>query len=49
VKFRLGLFDDPYVDEDEAERVVGSEDFRRAGMEAQAASVTVLQDGAPGC
>lgn len=46
VKFRLGLFDDPYVDEDEAERVVGSEEFRRAGMEAQAASVTVLQNGA---
>ncbi|AXH97911.1 glycoside hydrolase family 3 protein [Ornithinimicrobium avium] len=46
VKFRLGLFDDPYVDEDAAERVVGSEEFRRAGMQAQAASVTVLQDGA---
>ena len=46
VKLRLGLFDDPYVDEAEAERVVGSEEFRRAGMEAQAASVTVLQDDA---
>ncbi|MFC6420966.1 glycoside hydrolase family 3 protein [Ornithinimicrobium tianjinense] len=44
VKLRLGLFDDPYVDEDEAERVVGNENFRRAGMRAQAESVTVLQD-----
>ncbi len=45
VKFRLGLFDDPYVDEDEAAAVVGREDFRAAGMAAQSASVTVLQNG----
>ncbi len=45
VKFRLGLFDDPYVDADAAVAVVGREDFRRAGLEAQAASVTVLQNG----
>ena len=42
VKFRLGLFDDPYVDEDAAARTVGREDFRAAGYEAQARSVTVL-------
>ncbi len=47
VKFRLGLFDDPYVDEDAATLVVGREDFRAAGHEAQARSVTVLTNGSP--
>ena len=42
VKFRLGLFDDPYVDEDAAARTVGRQDFRDAGYAAQARSVTVL-------
>ena len=45
VKFRLGLFDDPFVDEDAAVRTVGREDFRAAGYEAQARSVTVLTNG----
>jgi beta-glucosidase len=44
VKFRLGLFDDPYVDEDAAEAVVGNPDFRAAGHRAQAESVTVLEN-----
>lgn len=44
VKFRLGLFDDPYVDADEAERIVGNADYRAAGERAQAASVTVLEN-----
>ncbi|WP_254409425.1 glycoside hydrolase family 3 protein [Streptomyces sp. AC495_CC817] len=44
VKFRLGLFDDPFVDEDEAERVVGNAEFRAAGLRAQAESVTVLEN-----
>ncbi len=43
VKFRLGLFDDPYVDEDAALEIVGSEEFRAAGHRAQAESVTLLQ------
>ena len=42
VKFRLGLFDDPFVDEEAAARTVGREDFRAAGYDAQARSVTVL-------
>ncbi|HET6967490.1 MAG TPA: glycoside hydrolase family 3 N-terminal domain-containing protein [Ornithinibacter sp.] len=42
VKFRLGLFDDPYVDEEAAARTVGRTDFRDAGYAAQARSVTVL-------
>jgi beta-glucosidase-like glycosyl hydrolase len=47
VKFELGLFDDPYVDEDAAEATVGRADFVAEGHHAQAASVTVLkkQDG----
>ena len=48
VKFRLGLFDDPYVDEEAAAATVGREDFRAEGLQAQAASVTVLQDGSDG-
>jgi len=42
VKFRLGLFDDPFVDEEAAARTVGREDFRASGYDAQARSVTVL-------
>ena len=45
VKFRLGLFDDPYVDEDAAATTVGRSDFRDAGYAAQAESVTVLTNG----
>lgn len=44
VKFRLGLFDDPYVDVDRAEETVGSNDNRYAGLQAQARSVTVLEN-----
>ncbi|MEN0084198.1 MAG: glycoside hydrolase family 3 N-terminal domain-containing protein [Leifsonia sp.] len=43
VKFRLGLFDDPYVDEEEAARIVGRADFQEAGRRAQAESLTLLQ------
>ncbi|QKE83276.1 glycoside hydrolase family 3 N-terminal domain-containing protein [Arthrobacter sp. NEB 688] len=42
VKFRLGLFDDPFVDEEAAAGLLGNEEFRAAGFEAQARSVTVL-------
>ncbi len=45
VKFRLGLFDNPYVDEVAAAEVVGRPDFREQGYAAQARSVTVLQNG----
>ncbi|BFM25865.1 glycoside hydrolase family 3 protein [Microbacterium sp. che218] len=51
VKFELGLFDDPYVDVDAAERIVGNPEFRVLGEEAQARSLTVLvneeRDGRP--
>ena len=45
VKFELGLFDNPYVDEDNAVATLGRPDFRRAGHRAQARSVTVLKNG----
>ncbi|MBR7742745.1 glycoside hydrolase family 3 protein [Phycicoccus sp. BSK3Z-2] len=48
VKFRLGLFDDPFVDEAAAMATLGKDEFRRAGYEAQARSVTVLQNEAVG-
>ena len=42
VKFALGLFDDPYVDVEEAERIVGNAEFRALGEHAQSRSLTVL-------
>jgi len=41
-KFVLGLFDQPYVDVEQAGIVVGSEEFIAAGEAAQRASITVL-------
>jgi beta-glucosidase len=54
LKFRLGLFDDPYVDENEAENIVGGAGFVADGARAQSRSVTVLSDNGilplrPGC
>jgi beta-glucosidase len=41
-KFVLGLFDTPHVDVDRAETILGKAEFRRAGLQAQSQSVTVL-------
>ncbi|NGO74398.1 glycoside hydrolase family 3 protein [Streptomyces sp. YC504] len=41
-KFVLGLFDNPYVDPELAEEIVGSSEFRGAGDTAQRRSLTVL-------
>ncbi|MFJ4191947.1 glycoside hydrolase family 3 protein [Kitasatospora sp. NPDC089509] len=46
-KFRLGLFDDPYVDPDEAERVVGTEAGRALGREVQRRSLVHLAGELP--
>jgi beta-glucosidase len=43
-KFRLGLFDDPYVDPDEAGRTCGSPPFRAAGERAQRRSAVVISN-----
>ena len=44
-KFRLGLFDNPYVDPDAAERIVGNSRFRERGEYAQRKSVVLLKNG----
>lgn len=43
-KFRLGLFDNPYVDVDAAERIIGRADFRAAGNLAQRKSLVLLKN-----
>jgi beta-glucosidase len=45
-KFRLGLFDNPYVDPDRAAQVVGNERFRTAGALAQRKAIVLLKNGA---
>jgi beta-glucosidase len=47
-KFRLGLFDDPYVDEDAAEKTIGAAPFRAAGEQAQRKSIVLLKNGHEG-
>lgn len=44
-KFRLGLFDNPFVDPDTAEARVGNQQFRAAGDHAQRASICLLKNG----
>ena len=46
-KFILGLFDQPFVSESEAERIVGQTDFVAAGFEAQQRSVVRLTNADP--
>jgi len=41
-KFELGLFENPFVDEEAADAIVGSAEFRAAGEAAQRASITLL-------
>jgi beta-xylosidase len=43
-KFLLGLFDDPYVDPDEAERVVGCEAHRDLALRAARETITLLKN-----
>jgi beta-glucosidase len=42
--FRLGLFENPYVDEGEAPTVVGKDEFVQAGEEAQRKSIVLLRN-----
>lgn len=44
VKFELGLFDNPYVDEEQAEQRTGLPEYVAAGQRAQARSVTILKN-----
>ncbi|WP_411089100.1 glycoside hydrolase family 3 protein [Streptomyces sp. 061-3] len=43
-KFQLGLFENPYVDEEAAARVVGNVSFQTLGDQAQADSLTLLKN-----
>ncbi|WP_304236854.1 glycoside hydrolase family 3 protein [Jiulongibacter sediminis] len=43
-KFRLGLFEDPYVDEAEASKIVGNEVFQKAADEALRKSIVLLRN-----
>lgn len=43
-KFEMGLFDDPYVDPDEAERVVGCEEHRDLALTAAHEAITLLKN-----
>jgi beta-glucosidase len=43
-KFRLGLFDDPYLNPDVAEQIVGNAEFRKAGEIAQRKSIVLLKN-----
>ncbi len=42
MKFELGLFDHPFVDQDQAAMTLGRSDFRDAGTRAQRDSLTLL-------
>jgi beta-glucosidase len=43
-KFQLGLFDNPYVDEEAVPAKIGREEYRELGNEAQQKSVTLLKN-----
>jgi beta-glucosidase len=43
-KFRMGLFDDPYVDPEEAARVVGCEAHRHLALDAARRVITLLKN-----
>ena len=43
-KFRLGLFDNPFVNVEAAEKIVGQPEFRKAGDLAQRKSIVLLKN-----
>ena len=43
--FRLGLFENPYLDPEESEQIVGNAAFVKEGLEAQARSAVMLRKG----
>jgi beta-glucosidase len=43
-KFKLGLFDDPYVDPTEAERLVGCDEHRKLALSAARETITLLKN-----
>ena len=43
-KFILGLFDNPYIDVENATKVVGRADFKKLGEDTQRRSMTLLKN-----
>ncbi len=43
-KFRMGLFDDPYVDPEVAERIVGCDEHRALALRAARETITLLKN-----
>lgn len=43
-KFNLGLFDNPYIDLEEAKMIVGNKEFVEKGLEAQRRSIVLLKN-----
>lgn len=43
-KFKLGLFDDPYVDAEEADKISGAEKHRNIAKKAASESITLLKN-----
>jgi beta-glucosidase len=43
-KFILGLFENPYVDIDKAQQIVGKDEFKKAGEAAQRRAMTLLKN-----
>ena len=43
-KFKMGLFEEPYVDPDEAERIAGSEANRKLALQAARETITLLKN-----
>lgn len=44
LKFELGLFDNPFIDEKKAGEIVGNDEFVKAGFDAQRRSLTLLKN-----
>ena len=44
LKFQLGLFDNPYVDEAKVSEIVGTKDNKKIGQEAQLKSLVLLEN-----
>jgi len=43
-KFKMGLFDNPFVDEDQSEKIVGKKEFIEKGKLAQRKSIVLLKN-----
>lgn len=43
-QFRLGLFENPYVDESKANSIIGNDEFRAKALEAQRKSIVLLKN-----